>query len=331
MPIYLFWGDEDFNIELRLNKLKTTVLDDDISPLNYKKYDNPDFATLDEILRSQGMLFGAILHVIKANKYFLTSSAKFDLDEKEIEQLIKSVENLGENTHVALICETPKGEGKKPDSRKKLYKAIQKYGVIESFEAFKAWEDYKVVPWIKQRAKEKDLIINQNAAQELFQTTGPLLRDLDNQLEKLKLLAHPDKTITEGMVNSICARGENIFRLCDLILGKKYAKALMEISKLLEKDTSLSVTAFLHTTFTRLILVKLNEKSSPIEIAKILGVHEFVAKQNLQRVRNVDIKELVRLKQNLTRAEFQIKTGAIQDPMVAFELALIEPKAQVAK
>ncbi len=331
MPIYLFWGDEDFNIESRLNKLKETALGTDINPLNYKKYDNPDFATLDEILRSQGMLFGAVLHVIKANKYFLGGSAKFDLDDKEIEHLINSIENLGENTHIALICETPKGEGKKPDSRKKLYKTIQKYGMIESFEAFKAWEDYKAVPWIKQRAKEKDLIINQNAAQALFQASGPLLRELDNQLEKLKLLAHPDKTITEDMIHSICAQGENIFRLCDLILDKKYAKALMEISKLLEKDSALSVTAFLHSTFIKLIMTKLNEKSSPIEIAKILGVHEFIAKQNLQRVKGIDTKELVRLKQNLTQAEFQIKTGAIQDPITAFELALIEPKAQVAK
>jgi hypothetical protein len=45
----------------------------------------------------------------------------------------------------------------------------------------------------------------------------------------------------------------------------------------------------------------------------------------------VDIKELVRLKQNLTQAEFQIKTGAIQDPITAFELALTQPKVQVEK
>jgi DNA polymerase-3 subunit delta len=331
MPIYLFWGDEDFNIEQRLDKLKKTVLKDDINPLNYKKYDNPDFATLDEILRSQGMLFGAVLHIIKADKYFLGNSTKLDLDDKKIEQLIKSVENLGENTHVVLVCNTPKGEGKKPDSRKKLYKTIQKYGSVESFETFKPWEDYKVIPWIKQRAKEKDMVINQSAAHELFQAAGPFLRELDTQLEKLKLLAHPNKTITEDMVFSICAQGENIFRLCDLILDKKYGKALMEISKLLERDSALSVTAFLHATFARLILTKLNEDSSPIEIAKILGVHEFVAKQNLQKIRGVDIKELVRLKQNLTQAEFQIKTGAIQDSITAFELALTQPKVQVAK
>ena len=63
MPVYLFWGDEDYNIELRVNKLKKSVLNNDITPLNYKKIENPNFNKLDEILRSQAMMFGNILYL----------------------------------------------------------------------------------------------------------------------------------------------------------------------------------------------------------------------------------------------------------------------------
>ena len=133
MPLYLFWGDEEFDIELKIKQLKKTVLKNNISPLNFKKTDNPAFNVLDEALRTQGMLFGDVLHVINMEKYLLNSTEKNELSDSELSCFETSLANLNPNFHIVFVCKIPLGEKKKPDSRKKIYKIISKYAQIEQF------------------------------------------------------------------------------------------------------------------------------------------------------------------------------------------------------
>jgi DNA polymerase-3 subunit delta len=322
MPLYLLWGDEDFNLEMELNAIKATVLDSDINPLNYKTLDNPPFADFDEALRAQPMMFGPTLCIIKADKYLADGAKKYTLDDKQTAELIKSMENISDTLHIVLLC-----KGKKPDSRRKLYKAIDKIGITKGFERFKPWEDYKVTPWVKSRAAEKGLTLSQGVISKLIQNTGVSLRDLDNNLEKLKLLTHPEKNVTDKMVwavDEIARGGDDIFSLCDVILKKDYTNALYEISKLLEKSHYLEVLAFLQSAFTKLLQIKTYSKNlSTLEMSKKVGQHEFVVKKNLAKLSGVSLEELVRLKLNLTDAEFRLKTGE-NDPLLAFERAFLK-------
>jgi len=322
MPLYLFWGEEDFNIELELNRLKSDILGDELGALNYKTLDNPPFHVLSEALRATPMMFGQVLYVIKAEKYFLESTKKFTLDDNQIDELIEGFEALSPSVNIVFLCHIARGERKKPDSRKKLYKGLAKFGEIKEFEAFKPYEDYKISPWLKAHAQKKGLQLSNDIALKLIHTTGASLRDLDVQLEKLKLLAYPSATVTAKMVDEIASVNQDIFSLCDLILEKKYEVALDEISNLLEKTHFLEILAFLQTSFLKLLQTKLyGTKMNGLELAKKLGQHEFVVKKNLQKLARVELIELVRLKQNLTNSEFMVKTGAISDPLLAFQLA----------
>ena len=325
MPLYLFWGEEDFNIELEVNKLKDEVLGDERGPLNYKTLDNPPFHVLSEALRATPMMFGAMLYVIKAEKYFLGDVAKkFTLEDNQVEELIDGFEMLPPSVHVVFLCHIARGERKKPDSRKKLYKGLAQFAEIKEFEAFKPYEDYKISPWLKAHAQKKGLQLSNDVALKLIHTAGASLRDLDVQLEKLKLLAHPSPVITAKMVDEIASVNQDIFSLCDLILEGRHEAALDEISNLLEKTHFLEILAFLQTSFLKLLQTKLyGSQMSGFELAKKLGQHEFVVKKNLQKLARTDLSELVRLKQNLTNSEFMVKTGAIQDPLLAFQLAII--------
>lgn len=52
------------------------------------------------------------------------------------------------------------------------------------------------------------------------------------------------------------------------------------------------------------------------------GMHEYVVKLNLQKLKNTNLKELVRLKQNLTDAEYKVKSGQALDVEKEVENAL---------
>ena len=71
MAVYFFYGDEDFNIELEIEKMKSK-LNQDFIAMNFQTLDNPEYSDLITALRTPPMMFGDMLIVIDADKYFLS-------------------------------------------------------------------------------------------------------------------------------------------------------------------------------------------------------------------------------------------------------------------
>ena len=325
MPVYFLWGDEDYLIEKRAQNIKKEILKNDINELNYRAVDNPSFSLFSELLRTNAMMFGDVVIQIKCAKYFLESKNKEKLDDKQTKELIDAINNISERIHIILICPTPRGEKKKPDSRKKLYKELIKITKPEEYQSYKTYEEYKLIPVIKKIANEKGLKINQNECSLIIQTVGSSLRDIANQLEKLKLYAYPNDLITPEMIKDIVSNNTDIYNLVDLILKKDYKQALYDISELLQKEHYLPSLAFIQTTFSNLVRLKLYANTcSSYELAIKLNQNEYVLNKNLEKIKNINLNELIRLKINLTNAEYKLKTGILKDPILAYELAFLE-------
>lgn len=179
MPVYLFWGDEDFTLENEIKSIKENALGDgssgvEISPLNYRCLDNPDFKTLIDALRAQPMMFGDIVYKIRADKYFLETTKKAKLDDKQTDEIIKALDMVSDRVHIILTCPIDKGDRKKPDSRKKIFKAVQKTGTIKEFSAFKAYEEYKILPVLKSMAQKAGLKADNETLTMIIRQVGPL-------------------------------------------------------------------------------------------------------------------------------------------------------------
>lgn len=323
MPVYLFFGDEDYTLENEIQSIKESVLQTsgiaDITPLNYRVLDNPPLKDLIAVFKTQPMMFGDIIYKIKSEKYFLDVRKKYTLDDKEIKEFTDALDFVSERVHIILTAQTAPGDKKKPDARKKIYKAVQKSGIIKEFNAFKVYEDYKILPVLKQMCIKKELKANNEVLGEIIRLTGPSLRELDNVLEKLKLTAHPSNIITVDMAKDACKGSENIFLISDLAIKKEYSKALYEINALLSKTHYLVIFAALQNAFLKLTQTKIYAKSmSSFEIARKTGQHEYAVKKSIEKINNVSLSDMVRLKQNLTQAEYDVKTGT-KDPICAFE------------
>jgi len=326
MPLHFFFGNEDFLIEREINKLKNEILEGDINALNYRSVDNPSFSLFSELLRTNAMMFGQNVILIKCPKYFLETKDKITLDDKQTKELIDAMQNISDRVHIILLCPTPKGEIKKPDSRKKLYKELTKITTPVELQQYRTYEEGKIIPIIKKLAKESDIEIDNQNCSLLIQTVGSSIRDIYNQLEKLKLFAHPDKKITSEMIKEIVLNTSDITNVSDLILKKEYTRALGLISDILQKDYYLRVSAFLQNNFSNYIRLKVySKKMNSFELMqKLKYKSDYIVKLNLDKIKNVSLDELIRLKLNLTDAEYKLKTGVLTDPVVAFELAFLE-------
>ena len=158
----------------------------------------------------------------------------------------------------------------------------------------------------------------------LIEQLGSNLRQFDCELEKLKLIAYPEKTITRKMVEDICISNQDLFNLTEFIIRNQKDKALLEFKKLIDKKHPLEILAAIQTMLRKWIIIKTKTSScSTIELSKITGQHEFVVKQTIQKLKNTSASELVTLKQNLYDVECKIKSAEALDIFSEVEIALI--------
>ena len=316
MAVYFFYGEEDFNIEQEINKLKKG-LDKNFLEMSFKTYDNPKFPDLIAILRSQPMMFGKMLIIINCLDYFSKT-----FEDKEMKEIESAIENNNENLDIVFVAQLPRSEGKKLDSRKKFFKLLAKQNSKE-FPTIPTYKTADLESWIIRTGKSKDLKFDKDALTAIISQIGNNLRQIDKELDKLKLFAYPDKTITADMVKEICISNEDLFAFSDYLMINEKDKALLEYRKLLDTKYPLEILSTLQTMLRRWIILKAKGKtSSPIELSRLTGMHEYVVKLNLQKLKNTNLKELVRLKENITDAEYRIKAGLALDVEKEVENAL---------
>ncbi len=303
MAVYFFYGEEDFNIEQEIEKLKKG-LDKNFLEMSFKTYDNPKFPDLISILRTQPMMFGKMLVVINCLDYFSKT-----FDDKEIKQIAEVLEENNDNLDIVFVAQLKRDEGKKLDSRKKFFKTLSKYNAQE-FAVIPTYKTAELEGWIIKQAKAKKLKMDTNTATAMISQIGNNLRQLDTELDKLQLMAYPQNVVTPDMVKEICISNEDLFAFSDYLLEGKKDLALREYRKLLEKKYCMEIVSTLQTMLRRWIILKAkSSECMPMELSRLTGQHEYVVKLTLQKLKKTNLKDLVKLKQNITEAEFKIKSG----------------------
>lgn len=306
--IYFFYGDEEFNISNKIKEFKSK-LDKDFAEMSYKYFNNPKFPDLISAIKSQPMMFGKMLVEINCLGYLSgKSSDDKSFDDKQFKQLAEALDCSSENVDVVFTAQIPPDSQKKIDKRKKIFKLLSKYNAQE-FNQIPSYKTAELEGWIKQQAKSKDLKISDEVAGAILFQVGSNLRMLDSELEKLKIYAGKSP-VTKEMIKEICVTNEDLFVFIDYLVEGNKSKALLEYQKLLVKKHPLEILSVLHTLLHGRIQIKAySAKHSPDEIAKIINMHPFRVKMEIQKLKNISLKDLVKLKKNLTDAEYKIKSG----------------------
>lgn len=271
------------------------------------------------------MMFGKMLIEINCLSYLSgkTSEDK-GFDDKQLAQITEALEGASENVDIIFVAQIPPDSQKKIDKRKKFFKLLSKFNAQE-FAQIPSYKTAELEAWIKNQAKTKDLKLTDEIASTILIQIGSNLRMLDSELEKLKIYAG-DKPITKDMVKEICVTNEDLFVFADYLICDEKVKAMEEFQKLLVKKHPLEILSVLHTLLHGKIQIKANaSKYSADEIAKIINMHPYRVKLEMQKLKNVSLKNLVKLKENLTNAEYRIKSGqATMDVEREVEYAILQ-------
>ncbi|MEM9648982.1 MAG: DNA polymerase III subunit delta [Bacteroidota bacterium] len=280
-PIYFLMGEEPYYIDKISQYVAENVLTEDEKGFNQMVLYGKD-TSVDDIVGNA--------------KRFPMMAQHQVVIVKEAQHLSRTIENLTsyaeqpQPTTILVICY----KYKKLDKRKKLYKTIQKNGVL--FESKKLYEN-QVSEWIRRTLSGKKYKITPKASQMLVEFLGTDLSKISNELDKLSLVVPKGEEITPELIEQHIgiSKDYNNFELKKAIGERNVGKATRIVDYFAQnpKDNPFVVTVtLLNTFFTQLLQYHGLKDHSPGNVAKVLGVSPYFVNEYTVAAKNYPMKKV---------------------------------------
>ena len=284
-PVYFLMGEEAYYID------------------NISDYIAENVLTEEEKGFNQMVMYGkdvSIQDIISSARRFPLMSDYQVIIVKEAQDLVKTIDqfesyfqNIQPSTLVVFCYKY-----KTIDKRKKLYKSIEKHGVI--FES-KKLREYQIDKWLHQFLKSRKLSIDPKASAMLVEFVGSDLHRLSNEVKKLQIVLPEGTHILPDHIeiNIGISKEFNNFELIKAVAEKNEASAYKIAYYFAQnsKSNPLVVTmSLLYNYFSKLLqlhgLKYGNQRVSPREISNELKISEYAIKDYDSGIRNYPMKKV---------------------------------------
>lgn len=311
-PIYFLMGEEPYYIDQISKVIENEVLTEDEKGFN------------------QTIIYGNevdISTIVGYAKQFPMGSERSVVIVKEAQHLSRTIDQLESyasqpQPSTVLVFNY---KGKTLDKRKKLYKELQKNGVL--FESKKLY-DNQLPDWVESKAKSYGFEIEPKAKFLMAEFLGSDLARIDNELEKLKLVVNDQKITSEIIERNIgISKDYNNFEFRKAIETKNGVQAY-KIAKYFSenpKDNPLVVTlSILFQSFSGIILYHTLTDKSQTNVAKELKIHPYFVRDIQTAAQNYPLKKATRIISLLRETDVKSKgvgtTGNVSDGDLLREL-----------
>lgn len=314
-PVYLLHGEEPYYIDQISNLLQDRVLSESERGFNqtilYGK--DTDMQTILNAAKRFPMMSEYQLVLVKEAQEL--KWGKGDDDKKASSDPMQAyIENPLGST-ILVFCY----KHGKFDKRKKIYKAIDKTGLV--FESATIYAD-KVAPWVDDYVKQKQCYIQARASALLAEYLGNDLSKIAGELDKLMLGISQGQeiTTTDVQANIGISKDYNVFELQTALGRRDVLKANQIIHYFAKNPKSgpmVMVLGTLNTYFTKILRYHYTTDKSPQNLAKELGVHPFFVKEYEQAARSYNKAQVFRVISHLRTSDLKTKgvgaTGTTAD------------------
>ena len=280
-PIYFLMGDEAYYIDKLAEYIEQNVLSEEERGFNQMVLYGKD-VSIEDI-------------VSNAKRYPMMAEHQVII-VKEAQHLSRTIENLNsyaENPQMSTILVICYKYGK-IDKRKKIYKSVQKSGVI--FESKKLYEN-QVSDWIRKVLSGSGYSITPKAAILLVEFLGTDLSKINNELEKLKLVIPKTQEITPEAIeeNIGISKDYNNFELKKALGERDVQKATRILNYFAQnpKDNPFVLTiTLLNSFFTQLLQYHGMSDHNPKNVASLLGINPYFVKEYQIAAKNYPMKKV---------------------------------------
>ncbi len=310
MPVYIYWGEDEFAIAKAVKQLQTELLDPNWIQFNYHQFedDQPEamIAALNEVLTPPFGMGAKLVWVQNANAH-LQCSAEL------LAELTTTLPIIPDNEYLLLTS------NKKPDGRLKSSKLFKKFGEIKEFSLIPYWNERALEDNIRQIALENKVKLSNSAVKVLRDFIGNDTRSLWNELDKLSIYNHYNfnQIIDADAVNNlVICNTQNSIKLAEAIRNCDVETALSLVNDLLVRnEPALKIMATLVRQFRTWMMVKIVWESGEHNFSAIAKIAEIPGNPNrikyiLDDLKDLSGQQLISIFPLLVNLEYQLKRGA---------------------
>ncbi|HIK53980.1 MAG TPA: DNA polymerase III subunit delta [Synechococcales cyanobacterium M55_K2018_004] len=308
MPIYLFWGEDDFAMQRAIQSLRDRTLDPDWASFNYDKIppDQPD-GIINALNQAMTPPFGLGHRLV----WLADTTLCQRCSEEILAELERTLSALPETT--VLLLTTPN----KPDGRLKSTKLLQKAADIREFSPIPPWKTDQLLQQVTNAAHEIGLKLTPAAAELLAESVGNDTRQLYSELEKLHLHHGSSRqAVDEATVALlVTATQQNSLQLAAAIRQGDTATAIALVADLFARNEHpLQITKTLIGAFRTWLWVKLMMETGEQNQQAIARAADVSNPKRIyflqQEVRAIALHRLQQSLPLLLELEYGLKQGA---------------------
>jgi DNA polymerase-3 subunit delta len=311
---YLLYGEEGFLRDERARELADAVVDKDLQDFNCTEFHGSevDISSIGSAIMAPPVLSERRVVLI------------WDLDEfseDNRKSIARALVRMPDTTVVVIVASTI-------DQRTTLFKTVSKQGRAV---LFRRLYPNQALGWLSGYARSKGIIIDRAASEYLVTVLGTDLSQLAAGVEKAYdyagIALGKEKRITLEHVRAVVLGTPEfgIFDLVDAIGERNAEKAMSSLRQLMIFQEAPLRILYLIARQVRLILkakVLKGRKMSSRQIARALGVQEFVAGKCIAQADNFRLEELEDAFSAMIQADIGLKTSGSPDHVILERLAL---------
>jgi len=308
-PVYLFYGDELFNIDEKVDYIINNLVEPANRDFNLDILygDEADGAKIVNIAMSYPMMCEKRVVIVRDIHQLKTASLGL---------LVKYAAKPVATT--CLVMTTASMEKQDIKKLEKLCAAVE----------FKQLYDNQIPDWIQKRLATKNITITPDAIRLLQGSAGNSLQNLSTELDKLLLNLGQRTRIEVNDVEAIIGASKQytIFELCDAVAAKQLQPSLLILNNLLQLgETPGLIITMLNRHFTRLLLVKelVEQRLGEDKIAVAIKAHPFFVKGYLRQAKLYNIAQLKQSFVLLLETDELLKSSSQKDKLL-LELLIVK-------
>ncbi|MBE9078059.1 DNA polymerase III subunit delta [Romeria aff. gracilis LEGE 07310] len=316
MPVYFFWGSDEFRLKQAVQKLRDRVLDPAWASFNYDKL--PAESLEQALEQALTPPFGAGQRLV----WLADTPIAQRCSEPALAALARTLPAVLETTTLLLTS------GQKPDGRLKSTKLLKKYGEVREFASFSPWQTQQIEQQVKQMAEAAGLSLQPAAVARLAEAVGADTRQLANELEKLSLYwADCSQPLTPEAVSALVANSaqSSLQLAAALRLGQPERALALAAELVAANEPVLKIVATLVGQFRRWLWVKLMTETGERDFPTLAKAAEIGNPARVyylqQEVRSLSLAQLQQALEILLSLEYSFKRGAADQQL---QTAMVE-------
>lgn len=261
------------------------------------------------------------------NVIWIRGTSLFKEKKSSSEAKTKAKPNASEDRLIAALSDMPPYSvliletHEKADKRRRLYKAIDKYGAAVEVDPIQAWN---ISDWLQGKLFELGKQLDKEAYAYLMDAIGVMqqisLGFLDQELSKLALYTDRKLITKQDLLQVLSGLPEvSVFAMLDAVSDRDIAKAMQLLAEQLAGGIQpLSIAALLTRHVRQLWQAKTLEDKGykGKQLAAPLGLVPFIAEKVGLKSRNFSEARLKQAMLDLAEADYKLKSGQAEPAML---------------